>query len=63
MWPYTVQAGNTSTFLNSPCIDLDISLYIKNYFYQDGYPAPGPTKIIATNIFQLALNITSQAAL
>lgn len=63
VWPYTVQAGNSITFLNSPCIDLGISLYITNYIYQDGYPAPGPTKITATNISQLALNVTSQGAL
>lgn len=57
-WPYVIWTENTSIFLNSPCIDLDVSLYIKNYIHQDGCPVPGITKILAINFSQLAATST-----
>jgi len=63
MWPFNYLAGNTSAFLNSPCIDLDISLCIKDYIHHSGSPVPGTGNERATNNFHLALNITSRGAL
>lgn len=40
----TTWAENTSAFLNSPCIDLDISICIKNRSHQEGCLVPGTTE-------------------
>lgn len=61
--PLTTWAENTSAFLNSLCIDLDISICIKNCIHQEGYPVPGTIERTARNNFQLARNIISPKVL
>lgn len=61
VWPYVIWALNTITFLNSPCIDLDASLYITHPSGQ--LPCARYNKNTSNQHFSVGLNLASQNAL